>query len=196
MAGNYPDFNVTGQIGSNPITPIGDNVMTQGLGFPLRPVSTAPGEPGLANILAAQNDNDQIPAGLGIPLQVTYGPAQSTASIDLSAAGEVTFLVDGAYLVITNLYFVRTSSPGVSIMFLRFLLDGVQAGNPVAIEMDADETSQFQQFLLAGQVTAGTVLTCEVIRDSAENNDGQLEAFTSTDGWGNAPSSIIRVLKF
>lgn len=196
MAGNYPDFNVTGQIGSNPITPIGENVMTQGIGFPLRPVSSAPGEPGLANILAAQNDNDQIPAGLGVTLQVSYGPPQANATVSLDANGTLTFLEDGAYLVITNLYFVRTTTPGVSIMFLRFLLDGVQSGNPVAIEMTENGTSQFQQFLLAGQVTAGTELSVEVIRDSAENNDGQLEAFTSTDGWGNAPSSIIRVLKF
>ena len=192
-----PDFNVTGQIGLDPITQIGDHVMTQGLGFPLRPVSTSPGEGvGMTSVLVSQHNGSQVPTGLGVPMQVAFGAPESNEYVSIDAAGTITFIQAGAYMALCNVYFDRSTDQGESLTFLRFLGDGVQAGNPVAIEMDSADTSQFNQFVLAGQVPAGTELTVEIMRDSGGFNDGYLISFTSTDGWGTAPSAIMRVLKF
>ena len=194
---NYPDFNVTGQISSVPITPIGDNTMLQGLGFPLRPVSTEGAvEPGLVQVLVAQSEVTQNPTGLGVPLQVTFGPGVAAQDATMDAAGALTFNNAGAYLILCGYYVVRTAAQGESLTMLRFLIDGQPAGNPVATEITDSGVSEYNQISLAGQVSAGTVLTTEIIRDSNYANDGGLIAFPSADGWGTAPSTIMRVLRF
>ena len=93
---NYPDFNITGQISSVPITPIGDNTMLQGLGFPLRPVSTEGAvEPGLISVLVAKSEVTQTPTGLGVPLQVTFGPEIVADDATMDATGALTFTTTG-----------------------------------------------------------------------------------------------------
>ena len=194
---NYPDFNITGQISSVPISPIGDNTMLQGLGFPLRPVSTEGAvEPGLISVLVAKSEVTQAPTGLGVPLQVTFGPQIVADDATMDASGALTFTNAGAYLVFCSYYVARTTGQGESLTMLRFLINGQPIGNPVATEITDSGASVYNQISLAGQVPAGTVLTTEILRDSNSVNDGGLVAFPSADGWGTAPSAIMRVLRF
>ena len=93
-------------------------------------------------------------------------------------------------------YVARTAEHGESLTMLRFLLNGQPIGNPVATEITDSGASVYNQISLAGQVSAGTVLTTEILRDSNSANDGGLFAFPSADGWGTAPSAIMRVLRF
>ena len=176
---------------------IGDQIatVTQGLGFELLPVEG--NQIGQGEIIIAESIADQNPAGLDNPLQVEFGPAQSTDAADLAADGTWTIKEQGTYLVFSTYYFSRTSSAGQVHFFIRLLVNGVQEGNPIGIiQTDDDITTPI--FLASVVSVTGTVpldFTVECVRDSDGTNSGGLRSITSSIGWGQTPSARLRIVK-
>jgi len=170
-------------------------LVTQGLGFELLPVEGAALSTG--EKLIAESVADQNPAGLDTPLQVEFGAAQFTDSMDLAADGTLTVKEGGVYLVFTTFYFSRTSSVGQVHFFIRLLKDGVQQGNPIGIvQTDDDVTTPI--FLSATTSVEGVVptdYTVECVRDADGVNSGGLRSIASSIGWGQTPSARMRVIK-
>lgn len=139
----------------------------------------------------------QLPSGLDTPLQIEFGPAVSTTDVSLSAAGALTINTTGTYRVKVSVELGRSGGAGTSIMFLRALVNGVQAGRSIAYKISsATETSSFNDEAWL-TLTAGTVITYEIIRDGAGNNDGGLyRDSTSVLSWNDSPSAALRVERF
>ena len=146
--------------------------------------------------LEADDFTTQTPTGLGVPLSVTFGGAQTTLLCDLDAAGLVTFLKDGVYDVTVNVYVNRVGNPGNALLFMRVKANGVPFGDPIAAELRTDGTSQFYQISRTIKASENDTFEMEIIRDSAGADDGQLVSFSSADGWGDGPSAQVRILNF
>ena len=170
-------------------------LVTQGLGFELLPVEGD--QIGAGEVIIAESVDDQNPSGLDNPLQVEFGPAQFTESVDVAADGTWTVKEQGVYLIFSTYYFSRTSSTGQVHFFIRLLVNGVQEGNPIAIiQTDDDITTPI--FLATVVSVTGTVpieFTVECVRDSAGISSGGLRSVTSSIGWGQTPSARLRIVK-
>ncbi len=198
---NYPNFSMIGNEGVAP-APIGDNAITQGIGFPLRSVSQAGGDtpyPGPQPVLFAESQSTQSPVTTGPAnaIQVEFGPAQGvvTDSVMIDGLGNITFNETGVYDLVATFYISREVPPEVADFVIRGLVNGVQFGNPVVIHMNDDENTHIQQLTVTAGFTAGDVMTIECMRDSTGFDDGYLEAVV-TSGWGTSPSAVIRLTKF
>lgn len=169
--------------------------VTQGIGLQLLSVEGSIVDSG--EKLIAESVADQNPVGLDNPLQIEFGAAQSTDSIDLSTNGTLTVKETGVYLIFTTFYFSRASSVGQVHFFIRILKDGVQQGNPIGlIQTDDDITTPL--FLSSTVSVEGPVPTdyvVECVRDSAGVDSGGLRSITSSIGWGQTPSARLRVIK-
>jgi len=162
----------------------------------LRDVTTAMIDIEPQEVLLAEDFDDQDPAGLDTPLQITFGPAQTGDDVSIDVNGVITLHTEGSYLSFTTMYFARTTSAGTSNFFLRTLVNGVQDGHPIGIE-EADDAST-AQIAFTGLRNVATVpveFTFEAMRDSSGINNGSLSGLSSTQGWGEAPSARIRVIK-
>lgn len=150
-------------------------------------------------ILFGTSFSTQQPPGIDTPLQVEYGAAVGTNAdpAQLLATGELQINVTGTYTIIALYQFVRATSSGESLTFLRGLINGIQVGNPVAIREDDDNSTTAQQLQLTFAANGGDVFTTEIYNDSAlANNDMQLRPETSAIGWGQSPSASLRVLNY
>lgn len=196
---NYPTFNVLADEAAGPAANIGDNRLLQGIGFPLVPVSQAGSGgqyPGPTRVLLGESFAAQTPTALGAAgaIQIAFGAAQGTPAdpVQMDSLGTVTFNQTGVYGIDMRITAKRTSNPQSTTLVLRALLDGVQAGNPIAVVMGDNADSQYEQYTIAGSIPAGTTLRWEVMREGFD--DGGLLSLTT--GWGPTPSALIRILKF
>ena len=148
------------------------------------------------NILIRGSSITQYPTALDTPLQLVFGPAFSTTEFDISAAGAITCNVTGSYVFKFNYRFARTSSTGVAIIVLRYLVNGTMIGTPITCELTSIGTVVPYAVTVPFHITAGDVITIEILRDSTGNNDGGLAPFTATlAGWGTADSATVQIDK-
>lgn len=133
----------------------------------------------------------QAPSGLGVPLQLEFGPAVSTPQLSLSAAGAITCNITGTYLFRFKLQKGRTGASGTSILMSRLLINGVQSGISSAARMTSPEPVYIIDTKVDLSLTAGDVVTIEIIRDSAGSDFGGLYAVTSSHGWNLAPTALF-----
>ena len=153
---------------------------------------------GLTNVLAAVDTTNQEPSGLDSPLQVTFGVAQGTASdaVMLDALGNITFNQGGLYLFNGYANFERQgSSGGVTVTLFRALLNGVQSGPVKGVELSGTGIMFPYELTLPIQVSAGDVLTWEIIRDSSGIDAGGLYIHTNSGPWSNVPSADVNIYK-
>ena len=150
-----------------------------------------------SNVLARCSVNNQYPSTTDTVLQVEFGAAHSTTEFDISNLGAITCNVTGSYNIEFNFRFGRTSGTGTAVIALRFLLDGTQAGGTITADISGAGDVFPYSVTAPAQLTSGQVLTVEVIRDSAGNDDGGLSAFSPTPaGWTDAASALVRIDKF
>lgn len=149
-------------------------------------------------VLTAQSTaTSQQPSGLGVPLKVEFGPAQSTSDVSLSAQGNLTFNTSGQYLITLFFRFGRTSGAGDAYLFNRLLINGVQVLNSNALRLSTQDIVVPFSSSIGLTVSAGQVFTTEILRDSAGVNNGGLFQLTpSLAGWAPAPTATIVVSKF
>jgi hypothetical protein len=149
-------------------------------------------------VLSAASFAAQIPSGTDAPLQIELGAAQGLASdpVQLSALGAITINERSLYQINIELSVRRTSSVQEAIIFGRMLINSVQSGPPIALIINLDDMTIPMQFTIFQTFDVGDVLTFEIYRDSNGSNNGQLDSFASTIGWGDSPSAAITMLKF
>lgn len=153
---------------------------------------------GLTNVLAAVDTTNQEPSGLDSPLQVTFGAAQGTASdpVMLDALGNITFNQGGLYLFNGYANFERQgSSGGVTVTLFRALLNGSQSGPTKGVELSGTGIMFPYELTLPIQVSAGDVLTWEIMRDSSGIDAGGLYVHTNSGPWSNVPSADVNIYK-
>jgi len=151
------------------------------------------------SVLAAQSNVNQVPSGLGVATQVTFGAAQGTSGdpVMISSAGVITFNETGLYLI--NGYGSverQGSSGGTAIVLFRFLVNGVQAGSVKAFHEDRTNIATPYEITFPINITtAGTVATFEIMRDASGTNAGGLYTHTNSSGWSNVPSAEVNIWK-
>lgn len=152
----------------------------------------------LTNVLAAVDTTNQEPSGLDSPLQVTFGAAQGTATdpVMLDALGNITFNQGGLYLFNGYANFERQgSSGGISVTLFRALINGVQSGPTKGVELSGTGIMFPYELTLPIQVSAGDVLTWEILRDSSGVDAGGLYIHTNSGPWSNVPSADVNIYK-
>lgn len=160
-------------------------------------VANKPTSSGYQSKLSSFSSVNQSPSAVGTPLQITFGPAQDTADVSISAAGVITFNTSGNYLIGIFLRFGRSTSSGNAILLNRILKNGAQILSSNGLVLSA--SAQTIPFSAAIPLTmaAGDTMTMEVARDSAGTNDGGLFVISPTiAGWNIVPSATVVVNKF
>jgi len=146
-------------------------------------------------LLQGEDFTTQTPLGLDIPMQVTFGPAQGTASdlVMLSAAGELTANVKHRYTASFFVQYGRTGAGMFSNLFLRFLINGAPS-SPINAKLDNANSDVPVQFTTILDLEIGDVVTAELIRDSGGGNSGELVTESAVLGdWTDSASAIIRI---
>lgn len=160
-------------------------------------VANKPTSSGYQSKLSSFSSVNQNPSAVNTPLQITFGSAQVTADVSISAAGVITFNTSGNYLIDIFLRFGRSTSTGNAIIMNRILKNGAQILNSNGLILSA--ATQTIPFSAAIPLTmsAGDTMTMEVARDSAGTNDGGLFVISPTvAGWNIVPSATVVVNKF
>lgn len=153
---------------------------------------------GATLVLSASETNDQEPTGLDTPLQVTFGPAQNTASdpVSLDANGVITFNQAGLYLFTGYANFERQgSSGGVSVTLFRPLLNSVQADVTKMVELEKPGIALPYEVSVPLTVSEGDTLTYEILRDSSGVDQGGLYAHINSSSWDDVPAVSIKIFK-
>lgn len=139
----------------------------------------------------------QQPSVVGTPLQVEFGPLQTTPNATLASSGELTFNVAGQYIINLFLHFGRSTAVGDAYLFARTLIDGVQVYNSTGVRLGSQDVVIPFTTSVGLTVAAGQVLTVQILRDAAGINNGGLTQLTpSVSGWSPAPSATMVVSKF
>ncbi len=141
--------------------------------------------------------DDQDPPGLGVAQQITFGPPTVTAQFGVDAAGAITCLVTDEYTFRLRLSVGRESNPGEAQLYFRALVNGTPIGYSAAAIIDNQRTEIPITFEGVANMTAGDVLTIEMIRDTDGNNSGGLRAgVPNVSGWNPSPSALVTVTRF
>ena len=160
-------------------------------------VANKPTSSGYQAKLSAFSGVNQNPSAVNTPLQITFGSAQTTTDVSISAAGVITFNTSGNYLIDIFLRFGRSTSTGNAIIMNRILKNGAQILNSNGLILSA--ATQTIPFSAAIPLTmaAGDTITMEVARDSSGTNDGGSFVISPTiAGWNIVPSATVVVNKF
>ena len=149
-------------------------------------------------ILQGTSTVNQEPAGLDTPLQVTFGPAKNgpTDPVQLDALGNITFNQAGLYLFNGYGNFERQgSSGGVTVTLFRALLNGVQISPTKGVDLSGTGLMFPYELTIPINVSAGDVLTWEIMRDSSGVDAGGLYVHTNSGPWSDVPSADVFVYK-
>ena len=141
--------------------------------------------------------SSQEPVGLDTALQIEFGAGETSVPVTLDATGKVTINITGTYRVKLGFAVGRVGSSGVASLYVRSLIDGVQAGQSVHWTISSAQT--YIPFTDEAwlTLTAGTEITYEIIKDSSGANSGGLfQSNPVTTGWADNPSASIRVERF
>lgn len=170
-------------------------VLTEGLGYALRPVDNAAqaaiiSAPRL--IFDAEDLTDQIPTGIGAVTQMAFGPAQSLPEASVDANGTVTANIAATFNIVLDFALARTSNPQSSLTVFRFTVNGVQVSTPLAFRLDDSQTNLHFQYEANIAAQVGDEYRMEFYRDSGGINDGLLQSVT-TSLWGTSASAGLRM---
>ena len=152
-----------------------------------------------ASVLVSNSTVSQVPSGVGVATQVSFGSAQSNAAVSLAANGLVTFNQTGLYMINAYGSFERQgSSGGVSIILFRFLVNGVQASAVKGFHLDTtDVVFPYEITFPLNITTIGTTISFEIMRDASSTgaglNQGGMYPHTNLSGWSNIPSADLNI---
>lgn len=155
---------------------------------------------GLQTILFGFSNADQNPTGTDVPLQISYGTAQGTPTVDevaLDAAGTVTLRDPGTYWLRYVHTFGRTGSSGTSILFARTLVDGAQFSTSAEVRLDnANVVTPFEYSFPFVTTTSNVEVSVEFFRSSTGADSGGLISNTpNLAGWNDTNSASVLVAK-
>ncbi len=192
------EFKILGS--EDPITTSLGN-MTQGIGFPLRPVEpSGPGQPlivGVEEVLAADDITDQQIVADDTPQGVTFGasqnPSNGLVSLD-GASGTITFLQSFACTVRIRLQVARTSNAGVAWIVFGTFYNGIRVGNALVAQIDDNDFAIPLTFEGSFEAQANDTIQFQMYRDSQESTAGDAGLFAfSTTLWGDTSSARVTI---
>lgn len=150
-------------------------------------------------ILSGSELTTQSPTGLDAPLQLKYGPAQTTTDVSLSVAGDITFNTGGLYRLMFQTHLGRTGGTGASILLGRGRLNGVQVGDAEITKLDNSDVLITINNQIELNVNPGDVFTAQLIRENTGNDSGDAVTFTpsgpNASTWGQIPSTQVTIWK-
>lgn len=153
-----------------------------------------------STLLDAKSYATQEPSVVDSPLKLTFGVAQGNASTDLvtiDILGNITFHVGGRYSFDVGLQPGRTTGAGEAIMFAGWLVNGSPVGNTIAFKMNDTAYSSPYRSSFEYDMPAGSVLSMELIRDSAGvNNGGVYSLVPSLAGRPATPATSMVISEF
>ena len=154
-------------------------------------------QPTFTKVLEGSSFADQLPTGQNAPLQIEFGANQQTPEVNLLPTGEVNFLVDGTYFFEAFGNVERNgNSGGVAMLMYRILLNGTQLGITRGVDINSVGIMIPLSVSEPINVSAGDVLTFEILRDANGVNQGGLYAHQIAGGvWTTVPSASISVWK-
>ena len=135
---------------------------------------------------------DQSPTGLGDAnkIQITFGDPQTTTAFDLDAMGNFTVLVSDIYYLQGKFSVGRSGNPGASQIYIRALINGVPVGYTTHAIIDTSRIEMPITFDGNAPLSAGDIITFEIMRDTDGHNSGGLEAGNPDEaGWADSPSA-------
>jgi len=139
----------------------------------------------------------QGPSTTDTPYQLEFGALQDSTHASLGVDGTMTFHTVGKYKVVLHAHFGRNSGTGQSLIFGRFMLEGVQVGHTVHASIaDADVILPFTGSFEMQTSGVDDTMVFEMIRDSAGDNSGAVYYGNPTlAGWDNSPCATISITK-
>ena len=147
-------------------------------------------------LTATSTATSQQPSTTDTALQIEFGAAQVTTDIDIDVNGAITFKTAGKYILSPFFQYGRSGSTGTSVLFNRYLVNGVQAGSSLGAKIDNANILVPWSSSIQFTANANDVLTIEIIRDSTGNDSGGLFSSTPTAaGWNIAPCASIQIYK-
>ena len=154
-------------------------------------------QPTFTKVLEGSSFVDQLPTGQNAPLQIEFGANQQTPEVNLLPTGEVNFLVDGTYFFEAFGNVERNgNSGGVAMLMYRILLNGTQLGITRGVDINSVGIMIPLSVSEPINVSAGDVLTFEILRDANGVNQGGLYTHQIAGGvWTTVPSASISVWK-
>ena len=150
-------------------------------------------------VVRGTDTTDQEPSATDTPLQVTWGPAVGTGSdpVNIDANGNIFINEADNYHFRISLQYGRTGSGGTAWIYLRFLVNGVQAGVTVLSKLNNANSDFPYQAELTADLPAGVTITGEIWRGSEGTNDGGLFANTPVlAGAAVNPSADIIISRY
>jgi len=147
----------------------------------------------IAKILEGSSPVNQTPAGLDIPMKISYGPAQALPLVSLSATGDITINESGQYLFTFDLQYGRIGAGGVSWLFFWILIDGNQFGDSTLAKLDNSNSDFPYRVEVPITLTAGQTLNTWLVRDSQGNNSGGLFTELPTLPINPSPSATVTI---
>ena len=154
-------------------------------------------QPTFTKVLEGSSFADQLPTGQNTPLQIEFGANQQTPEVNLLPTGEVNFLVDGTYFFEAFGNVERKgNSGGVAMVMYRILLNKTQLGITRGVDVNSVGIMIPLSVSEPINISAGSVLTFEILRDANGVNQGGLYAHQIAGGvWTTVPSASISVWK-
>lgn len=146
-------------------------------------------------LLIAASMSDQNPTGTDAPLQLEFGAAQGSGSdpVQIATDGTITINNDRQYKFRLTLQYGRVAAGGVSLLFVRVLVNGTQSGNSLETKLDNTNVNNPTQISFSLDLVDTDEVTFEIVRDSTENDSGGLFTGSPTLPWNDAPSASIIV---
>lgn len=144
--------------------------------------------------LISQSDDTQEASALDDPIQIEFGPAQTTDNFDLDADGNVTCLVAGTYEFNMFFQYGRTGASGTSWLYTRVLINGFQGGSTSLSKMENSNSDSPYQVIFSTFLDVGWVFSMETMRGSEGANSGGLIATDpAMTGWDYSPSVLLEI---
>ena len=144
----------------------------------------------------------QLPDLLGNSLQIEFGAAQltSTDPVQIAVDGTVTFNEAGQYLINFSAFLSsRVVGPGNATLGIRPILDSNAGITKTFGIINIDGLGYtYETTIPINITTAGSILTWEVVRDSASSNDVGLYENTilgTVSAWDPEPSAALLIWK-
>jgi len=150
--------------------------------------------------IIGRDDADQIPLGVDIPLQVTFGPAQVSASghSEIRADGTLAGLGDETitYSAELEVSIGRVGNPQTSYILIWMEYNGTVFGNTNVVSLFNDDVYGIIRYTSLIDLAPGDEIKVFVARDSSGQNDGQLRSFTpALPGLSQTHSAIMELTR-
>lgn len=120
--------------------------------------------------LNAPSTTDQTVSAANASAQISFGPAQTVTNIDLSAAGTITFLTTGTYILLTELAACKVSGAASTRLFFRERLNAAEIDKASCVRFNGGDTGNQRPVFFQTVIEATAGDTYDIFFASDTNN--------------------------